>query len=211
MNLSRIPQILTQTVKLKLTLQSPSFPLNKFIKSESLMLLQACYRSWPCSASEHTEGTSSTLLHALHHISTYAWDMPPMCFFSLVVCTCACVCHLCIQAAGFQRVKLWLWAAVAGWPAEAVRRVGERPGCCNLRLPEPTAGPVCGNAHCWRAQLWYGRENQISYVCDTNWKSCSGRCDLSQPSNILVVLGVSDRFLFKHQFLKLGVRLCSCI
>lgn len=75
---------------------------------------------------------------------------------------------VCVQATGFQCVKLWLWAAVAGWPAEAVCWVGQCSSCRHLRLPQPPAGQICGNTDCWGAQLWYGEKKPkfpLSNVC----------------------------------------------
>lgn len=72
-----------------------------------------------------------------------------------------CECCLCCQTTGFQCIKLWLWAAVAGWPAEAVCWVGQCSGCCDLRLPQPVAGQISGNPDCGGAQLRYGEKKIV--------------------------------------------------
>lgn len=93
-------------------------------------------------------------------VFSYMVPLSPSCPFRhahLALLACMCISR---QATGFQRIKLWLWAAVAGWPAQAVRRVRQRSGCCHLWLPQPAAGQICGHPNCRGTQLWYGEKKQ---------------------------------------------------
>lgn len=127
-------------------------PLSPTVWTE---LRQASFSSWTARVDFHNTVACTT--PQFHVFFLYNSCVDYMLISPLFVCVCA-FC-LCVQATGFQCTELWLWAAVAGWPAEAVCWVGQCSGRCHLWLSQPPAGQIGGNTDCWGAQLWYKETN----------------------------------------------------